>query len=73
MNDMSSTGGGEAIVRYLPSDYEVVRAGEFVICAVTGERIPLDDLRYWSHVAQEPYKDAAASLEGWKRRRQSNR
>jgi hypothetical protein len=33
-----------------------------VICAVTGERIPLHELRYWSIARQEAYLDAAASL-----------
>jgi len=41
--------------------------GSYVICAVTQERIPLDRLRYWSAERQEAYKDAAASLEGFKR------
>jgi hypothetical protein len=29
---------------------------------VTGARIPLLELRYWSVARQEPYVDAAASL-----------
>ncbi|GFO82296.1 MAG: hypothetical protein A49_19230 [Methyloceanibacter sp.] len=40
----------------------MVAPGEFVRCAVTGETIPLDELRYWSVALQEPYVDAAASL-----------
>ena len=34
-----------------------------VTCAVTGTAIPLENLRYWSVARQEPYVDAAASLE----------
>jgi hypothetical protein len=41
--------------------------GDHVRCAVTGTRIPLDQLRYWSVARQEPYADAAASLEGERR------
>ncbi len=37
--------------------------GDFVRCAVTGQPIPLDSLRYWSVELQEPYVDAAASLQ----------
>ena len=54
---------GEARLRYLDSDYQVVVPGSFVTCAVTGRRIPLSELRYWSVDRQEPYVDAAASLE----------
>ena len=32
-------------------------------CAITGEAIPLDLLKYWSVERQEAYVDAAASLE----------
>ena len=54
--------GGEARVRYLDGDYQVVSPGNFVRCAVTGARIALEDLRYWSVSRQEAYVDAAASL-----------
>ena len=40
----------------------VLSDGDHVVCAVTGERIPLHELRYWSVERQEPYADAAASL-----------
>ena len=36
--------------------------GDFVRCAVTGESIPLDELKYWSVARQEAYISAAASL-----------
>ena len=52
---------------YLYADIQVVLAGSHVICAVTGKAIPVDELRYWSVVRQEPYVDAAASLEAEKR------
>jgi len=53
---------GEARLRYLDSDYQVVSPGAYVTCAETGRRIPLPELRYWSVDRQEPYADAAASL-----------
>ncbi len=46
---------GEARLRYLDSDYQVLSPGAFVVCAVTGQRIPLSELRYWSVDRQEPY------------------
>jgi len=63
MNRMDFSGlGGEAQIRYLDADFEVVRPGTFVRCAVTGEPIALSELRYWSVARQEPYLDAAAAL-----------
>jgi hypothetical protein len=53
---------GEARLRYLDSDYQVVVPGSFVVCAVTARRIPLSELRYWSVDRQEAYVDAEASL-----------
>ncbi|NNU17598.1 DUF2093 domain-containing protein [Parvularcula sp. ZS-1/3] len=61
MNSLDLSGGGEAKLRYLDADFEVLRAGGFVRCAVTGEAIPLRDLRYWSVDRQEPYVDAATA------------
>jgi len=52
----------EAKVKYLPSRFQEIEVGLYVFCAVTGELILLDDLRYWSVERQEPYKDAATSL-----------
>lgn len=53
---------GEANVRYLDGEFQVISPGEFVRCAVTGEQIPLADLKYWSVRLQEPYATAEVSL-----------
>lgn len=55
-------GGGEARVRYLDGDFQVMSPGGFVRCAVTGTEIPLDELKYWSVARQEAYADASAAL-----------
>ncbi len=63
MNRMERQGrGGEARLRYLDGDYQVVVPGSFVRCAVTGLDIPLGEVKYWSVALQEPYVDAAAAL-----------
>jgi hypothetical protein len=54
MNRMERV-SGEATLRYLDGDYEVLHPGAYVICAVSGIQIPLDALRYWSVDLQEPY------------------
>jgi hypothetical protein len=53
---------GEARVRYLDNEYQVLGAGDFVRCAVTGEVIALPELRYWSVERQEAYANPAAAL-----------
>ncbi len=63
MNRFEGPGAREAQIRYLDGDFQVTSPGSFVNCAVTGDRIPLDELRYWSVARQEPYVDAAASLQ----------
>ncbi len=48
----------EAKLRYLDADFQVMREGEFVYCAVTGDPIRLDSLRYWNVQRQTPYRSA---------------
>lgn len=55
----------EARISYGSSDFLILESGSFVRCAVTGERIPLEDLRYWSSDLQEAYKDGVASFTRW--------
>lgn len=53
---------GEAKLRYLDGEFQVVEQGDFVRCAVTGDPIMLAELRYWSVERQEPYVSADVSL-----------
>jgi hypothetical protein len=63
MNRFEGPGAKEAHIRYLDGDFQVTSPGSFVRCAVTGESIPLDELKYWSVARQEPYLNAAISLQ----------
>ena len=61
---MLMTGSGKsARVHYLPGTFRLLSDGDHVLCAITGVRIPLHELRYWSIERQEAYCDAAASYE----------
>jgi hypothetical protein len=64
---LMSGNGAPARIRYLPGTFRVLSNGDHVICAVTGARIPLHELKYWSVDRQEPYVDAEASLKAAKR------
>ena len=54
---------GEARLRFLDGEFQVLAPGEFVRCAVTGQSILLPDLRYWSVELQEAYANAAIAFE----------
>lgn len=53
----------EAEVIYGPAQFEVVRPGGYVRCAVSGVQVPLVELRYWSVERQEGYATAAIAYE----------
>ena len=44
-----------AKIKYLPNNFEVIERGDYVICSVSGKKIPLDKLNYWNVELQEPY------------------
>ncbi|GLT02069.1 hypothetical protein GCM10007897_34720 [Sphingobium jiangsuense] len=50
-----------ARLHYMAYSFRVLSPGDHVLCAVTGQKIALDDLRYWSIERQEPYASAEAS------------
>ena len=52
-----------ARLHYMPYSFRVLQAGDHVVCAVTGEKVALQDLRYWSIARQEPYASAQASVQ----------
>jgi hypothetical protein len=54
---------GLAELEYLDGEYRVVKPGSFVFCAVTGQPIPLEGLRYWSVDLQEAYASPAIALQ----------
>ena len=65
---MNKYEGGEAVIEYRDSNIRIVRPGRFVRCAVTGESIPLDQLKYWSVPLQEAYAGPEQALQRWRER-----
>ena len=53
-------GTAKAELEYLDGEFAVIKPGAWVLCEVTGQRIPLDELRYWSVERQEAYASAEA-------------
>ena len=64
--DFSRHANDIAHVHYGDGEITVTRPGRYVICAVSGVRIPLDALRYWNPVLQEAYAGPAEALARWK-------
>jgi len=44
-----------AVLDFDHNGFRILRPGQFVACAVSGERIALEVLRYWSVTRQEAY------------------
>ena len=44
-----------AKLKYLPNNFEIIEEGDHVICAVSGKKIPLQNLNYWNVDEQEAY------------------
>ncbi len=44
-----------AKIKYLPNNFEIIESGDYVICAISGKKINLEDLQYWNVDLQEPY------------------
>lgn len=60
---MSHSERPPARLHYMAYSFRVLTAGDHVLCAISGARIPLEDLRYWNIARQEPYATAALSVE----------
>jgi hypothetical protein len=56
---------GLAVLHYGDGEFAVITPGRFVLCAVTGAKVPLDALRYWSPELQEAYASPADALKRW--------
>lgn len=57
-----------AKLHHMANGFRVLSPGDHVVCAVTGHRILLEDLRYWSVERQEAYATAAGAAEAMKPR-----
>ena len=47
--------GNKAKLKFKPNDFEILQAGDHVVCAVSGKQIPLNQLTYWNVELQEAY------------------
>ncbi len=58
---LMSSSDKPATLIYGPNGFRVIKPGSFVLCAVTGEPIALEELIYWSVERQEAYVSCEVS------------
>lgn len=56
----------EARVRYGDGEFQVLSPGDFVRCSVSGQKIPLNALKYWNVDRQEAYASAEVAVQRYK-------
>ena len=44
-----------AKIKYLPNNFQIIQEGDYVVCAISGKNIRLEELNYWNVDLQEPY------------------
>ena len=47
--------GIKAKLKYLANTFEIIEKGDYVVCAVSKKKIPLENLNYWNVEEQEAY------------------
>ena len=58
-----------AKIKYLPNNFEIIEEGDYVICAISGKKISLNQLNYWNVELQEAYY---SYVEASKKREKNN-
>jgi len=64
-HDPEFAGADLAKLHYGDGDFAVLKSGRYVVCAVTGKKVPLEQLRYWSAELQEASAGPAEALKRW--------
>lgn len=52
-----------AKLHYMANNFRLLTPGDHIVCAISGEKVYLEDLRYWSVEKQEGYASAQLSVE----------
>ena len=45
----------KAKLKYLANTFEIIEKGDYVVCAVSKKKIPIENLNYWNVDLQEAY------------------
>jgi|TARA_B110000261_G_scaffold143510_1_gene165546 hypothetical protein len=44
-----------AKIKYLANNFQIIENGDYVLCAISGKSIRLEELNYWNVDLQEAY------------------
>ena len=47
--------GKKAKLKFLANTFEIIERGDYVVCAISKKKIPLENLNYWNVELQEAY------------------
>ena len=64
---LMSPSGRLARLHYMANGFRILSSGDHVICAITGEKVAVDDLRYWNVTRQEAYASAEIAMQAFMR------
>ena len=45
----------KAKLQYKHNSFDIIEEGNFVVCAISGKEIPIENLNYWNVELQEAY------------------
>ncbi len=45
----------KAKLKFHQNSFEIIKSGDYVVCAISGKNIPLKNLAYWNVELQEAY------------------
>ena len=62
-HDPDFAGNELAKLHYSDGEFAVLKPGRYVVCAVSGKKIALEALRYWSAARQEAYAGPAEAMQ----------
>ncbi len=57
----------KAKLLYKHNSFDVIEEGNFVVCAISGKNIPLENLNYWNVELQEAYFSPIEANERYKK------
>ena len=62
----------KAKLQYKHNSFDVIEEGNFVVCAISGKEIPLENLNYWNVELQEAYFSPLEVKESYKKIKEKN-
>ncbi len=62
----------KAKLQYKHNSFDIIEEGNFVVCAISGKEIPLENLNYWNVELQEAYFSPLEVKESYKKIKDKN-